>query len=76
MNLADRTFTYISLRVQPLQVGLVMRRSDYRDSLSNESHSMIGLGWLTYVRTDYRDSANNESHQIFDCSLYPCWQIL
>ncbi|MDK2412512.1 hypothetical protein QHH11_26960, partial [Aphanizomenon sp. PH219] len=24
--------------------------------------SMIGLGWLAYVRTDYRDSANNESH--------------
>ncbi|MDD1442513.1 hypothetical protein MEO93_19525, partial [Dolichospermum sp. ST_sed3] len=25
--------------------------------------SMIGLGWLAYVRTDYRDSANNESHR-------------
>ena len=24
--------------------------------------SMIGLGWLAYVRTDYRDSTNNESH--------------
>jgi len=26
--------------------------------------SMIGLGWLAYVRTDCRDSANNESHNI------------
>ncbi|MDD1461466.1 hypothetical protein MEO39_15480, partial [Dolichospermum sp. ST_sed2] len=25
--------------------------------------SMIGLGWLAYVRTDYRDSTNNKSHQ-------------
>ena len=24
--------------------------------------SMVGLGWLAYVRTEYRDSANNESH--------------
>jgi len=24
--------------------------------------SMIGLGWLAYVRAVYRDSANNESH--------------
>ncbi|MGM3309611.1 hypothetical protein ACSQ6I_27130 [Anabaena sp. WFMT] len=26
--------------------------------------SMIGLGWLAYVRTDYRDSANIESHYL------------
>ena len=26
--------------------------------------SMLGLGWLAYVRTDYRDSANNESHSL------------
>ncbi|MDB9438491.1 hypothetical protein PN450_17190, partial [Dolichospermum lemmermannii CS-548] len=26
--------------------------------------SMIGLGWLAYVRTDYRDLANNESHSM------------
>ena len=31
--------------------------------------SMVGLGWLAYVRTDYRDSANNESHPSFTCKL-------
>ncbi|MDD1438182.1 hypothetical protein MEN24_17885, partial [Dolichospermum sp. ST_sed10] len=31
--------------------------------------SMIGLGWLAYVRTDYRDSANNESHYKSLCNF-------
>jgi hypothetical protein len=48
MNLADRAFTYIILRVQLLLAGEVILRTDYRDSLTTNRTTLCIAGGISF----------------------------